>query len=113
MAAGFVLAVATDGKVGLMGKGGEKVEFPAPVGLVHLLPELAREGGPGAIIGGMLRLLDEFGAGGKVGEPDVVVIELREVLLADSTRRPAYGAEAKSFAGPTRTTEANDGDGHG
>jgi len=55
---------------------------------------------------------DQWGAGGQLRKPDVVVIAPGEVLLPDPPWRTPYGAEAETFAGLTGRAETDDPDGH-
>jgi len=112
MASGFVLAVTSDGEIGLVGEGGERVEEAGGVRLVHRGAEFALEGAPRPVIGGVQREGDQFGAGREIRQPHIVVIKLRELRFGHTARGPAHGAEADSFAGLSRGAESNDSDGH-
>ena len=81
-------------------------------GARHLGLVLLAEGGPlGRGLGGLTQL-HGLGAGGQVGEPDVVPILAGKIALGHAARRAAHCADAQSLIGETGAAEADDGEGH-
>ena len=114
MASLFVLAVAADGEVGVVRKGGEGVEEAAGIGFGHFGFVALREARPGfGIVERGLHGAEEGGAGREVREPDVVPVVLRKPGLRDAARRPPDSSQSHSFIGSSGCAESNDSDCHG
>lgn len=93
MTAGFVLAIAAYGQVGLVGEGGEEVEEAGRFGLLHLSAELPLEGLPATgVAAGIESQGDQIGCRRECRQPDVVEVAFGEVRFGDAARRPADGA---------------------
>lgn len=112
MAAGFVGAVAADGEIRGVRKGGEEGEVVFRGGRGHLGFVAAGEGGPLRGRFGGEAELHRGDAGREVGEPDVIPVLSGELGFRDATGRAANGAEAKAFIGEARGAEADDVDAH-
>src|SRR5687768_4148670 len=113
MAHRLVIAITADGEVRLTREGGEGGDEMARLRLAHLAQVDAHVTSPARFrpVRGV-RPRDDGGAGRELGQPDVVVVALRVVRLADTARRPADGAEAHTLALRPRAAETDDADRH-
>jgi hypothetical protein len=97
VAAVFMFAVATDGKVRSSRKRGQQVEHLAGVGAIHFATVQARKAVPIGLNGRCLSLRLQLRAGRQVGQPDIVVIAAGELGFGCAARRPPHGTVAQSF----------------
>src|SRR5262249_1198728 len=108
----FEFAVAADGEVGLVRKGGKEVEKPRSVMVLHFGAEFAFEDVPGLFVIGVLGEGDEFGRGRKSWQPGVVEVAFGELRFPHAARRSAHGADAQAFVRLAGSAETYDADGH-
>src|SRR5690606_3457117 len=78
----------------------------------HLGAILVEEGAPVCCSLCLMRELDRFGRGGKVGEPDVVPVLRCEFGFGNAARRAPYGADAQSFLAAALAAQPDDAYGH-
>src|SRR5581483_2146298 len=65
---------------------------------------------PGRFLHGAL--VQQHRARREVREPDIVVVEPREVRFWDAARGPAHGSDPQALVPPARCAESHDEDGH-
>src|SRR5262245_18967434 len=112
MAAVLVLAVTTDGEIALVRQHGEQVEEMSRRWFLHFRAVFPDERPPFAFVLGMQCESHQRLAWRQFGEPHVVVITLCEFSFWYATRRPAHGAEARTFALGPWSSQADDSDWH-
>src|SRR4029450_1153947 len=108
MAPRLVSAIATHGKARVMRERREQVQDPEIVRGRHFRAIFFLEGSPLPAGTGVLRRLDQRGAGRKVREPDVVPVSGREFGLGNPAWRTPYRADAQSLACFAVGTEPNE-----
>ncbi len=113
MAAGLLLAVAAGRQVGGVGEGGQQGQIVPRGRDGHLGLVLFAEGGPLGRGLGALAQLHGLGAGGQVGEPDVVPILAGEFRLGHAAGRAAHGTDTQPLVRETGAAETHDGQCHG
>lgn len=113
MASRLELAVTPEGEVGCVGEGSEHLEDPTTWWLGQFRPVSTRESPPLGLGLGRAGRPDEGFAGGKIRQPDVIVICARKVLLGDSARGASDRADPYPLAGGAGRSESYDPNGHG
>lgn len=113
MAAGLILAKATDREICRVGQRGEELEVVTGAGMGHLGPVPADEGRPLRWRHRPLSRFDGIGARGQVGKPDVIPIVSRKTPLRDAAGRVAHGSNPDSLIDEARGTKLHDADAHG
>jgi hypothetical protein len=93
MTPALLIAITPHRKIRMMRQRRKQIQFPAPIRRTHLPPELPHETRPCASIRRPQRLFHQPGARRKVGEPDVIVIELGEIGLWHAPRRTPHRAQ--------------------
>src|SRR5262245_11699956 len=105
----FVFAIAAHADVRLPRQRGQERKQPLRLRLAHLGAVLSRERRPARVgprVG--LRPCNERRGRRQLGQPDVVVVEPRVVLLLHASRRTADRADPQAFITRARRSEAND-----
>src|SRR5688572_30944753 len=99
MAARLVLAVAAEREMGLARKTRQELDEPRRLGPAHLAAIVALELRP-ALAGERLRErpAHDLLARRELGQPHVVVVEPRVILLLYAARRPPRRADAQALA---------------
>ena len=112
MAALLILAIAADRKIRMMRKSRQQIQFPASIGLVHLVLKLPRERRPGPLIRRRQRLFHQFWTRRKIWKPHVIIVELRKISLRNPARRSPHRADPQIFVSLTWRTESDDKNSH-
>src|SRR6185436_14637831 len=109
VAARRVLAVAADTEARVLRQCGQQHDQSLRGRRVHLRAIFFCERRP-PFVGERLRggELEERRARREVGQPEVEVVEPREILLLHAPRRPAHGAQPDAFPFRARRAESND-----
>ena len=114
MAAGFVLAVASDGQVGLVGHSRQQLREVSRFRRGHMLAVRPGERRP-TLVGPRVRERSRHHIGWRreLGKPDVEVVQGREILLWDSAGRAANRPDAQAFPAQARRAQSDDVKCHG
>ncbi len=99
--------------MGGVGEGGQQGQIVLRGRGGHLGLVLLAEGGPPGRGVGSLTEFHGLGAGGQIGEPDVVPILAGERRFGHAARGATHGTDAKPLILEAGAAESHDGDRHG